>query len=259
MIETKQTTYADPDKLSFYLLKKVNKALRLYQMIEEGDRIAVAVSGGKDSLTLLHLLQQDKGKIPAAHDLVAVHVESEGRHAAGLGHDTLEGIFREQEIEYAFENLPVVRERAEGAAADCFRCSWNRRQALFQAARRLKCNKIAIGHHADDVAETALLNLFYHGRLETMKPKVELFGGSMTIIRPLYFVPEKEIVRFAEASSFPIEASPCPYSRTSKRARMKELLRAVQRECPKVKSNLLHAVEGWRGGGSGRSMRQSVS
>ena len=232
------------NRLAYFLLKKVNKALYAYQMIENGDRVVVAVSGGKDSLTLLRLLQLAMRTIPVAFDLVAVHVESDFQ-CTECGHrETLERLFRNEGFEYSFEQIQVtIGEDGKGRTPDCFWCSWNRRKTLFLTAQRLRCNKIAFGHHADDVAETTLLNLFYHGRLETMKPKVRFFGGKITVIRPLVFVPEKEIARYAKACRFPSYTCRCPNSFTSKRARMKEILKTVERVCPKVKANLLKAIE----------------
>jgi tRNA 2-thiocytidine biosynthesis protein TtcA len=126
---------------------------------------------------------------------------------------------------------------------NCFRCSWHRRKALFQAAHRLGCRKLALGHHADDAAETALLNLFYHGRLETMEPRVSFFDGQVIVIRPLIHVEEKEMVRFARSCGFPTDLGCCPRGAESRRRRMKELLRAVERDMPKAKINLLRAAE----------------
>jgi len=130
----------------------------------------------------------------------------------------------------------------EGAEPSCFWCAWNRRKGLFQTAHELGCNKVAFGHHADDVAQTTLLNLFYQGRLETMEPKVEFFEGVITVIRPLVYVPEKEIVRFAQAAGFPLQGVACPHAVTSRRTKMARLLRQIETECPQVKVNLFRAV-----------------
>ena len=247
MTEGQQRKDMNPDKLSYYLLKKVNKALHCYQMIEEGDRIVVAVSGGKDSLTLLKLFLLNQKKYSISYDLVAVHVVSDFRCAGCAHRETLKRIFQDEGIEHSFEKIQVaIGEDGSGRTPTCFWCSWNRRKSLFLTAQRLGCNKVAFGHHADDVAETTLLNLFYHGRLETMEPKVAFFGGKITVIRPLVFVPESEIVRFARESEFPSQLCQCPNSYTSKRARMKEILKSVEKECPKVKVNLYKAVENFK-------------
>jgi len=244
MTGTGKTAGADQERLAYNLLKRVSKALPHYSMIEDGDRIVVAVSGGKDSLTLLRLLRLGRESGAAKYDLVAVHVESDFRCSGCAHRETLERVFEDEGVEFGFEHITVtVGADGKQRAPTCFWCSWNRRKALFLAAERHGCNKVAFGHHADDVAETALLNLFYHGRLETMEPKVVFFDGKITVIRPLVYVPEREISRFAKAGGFPSQLCRCPNSLTSERARMKEILKTVEEECPRVKINLYKAIE----------------
>ncbi len=228
-------------RLAFFLLKRVNKAIRDYDMIQDGDRVALAVSGGKDSLTLLKLLNLRRRTVPERYELVAVNVQADYQCLGHLPSEELKRLFELEGVEYSIERVSILGEG--GQDPDCFWCSWNRRKAIFIAADRLGCNKVAFAHHADDVAQTTLLNLFYHGRLETMEPRVEFFGGRLTLIRPLVYVPEKEIARFAEACGFPSPSRRCPKSVSSKRTRMKELLRAIEKECPQVKTNLLRAAQ----------------
>lgn len=227
------------DKLAYYLLKSVNKAIRDYEMIADGDRIAVAVSGGKDSLTLLHLLRLRQQSAPEKYETVAVHIIMGQAGGASCteadGRDALAAYWRSAGLEHAFELVEVADQ------PDCFRCSHLRRQALFRAARRLGCNKLALGHHADDAAETTLLNLIFHGRVETLSPKRSFFGGQFTLIRPLIYVPEKRITRLAQACAFPVMAASCPNRITSRRQWAKDLIRALEREYPKVKINLFRA------------------
>lgn len=232
------------EKLGFYLLKKVNKAVRDYGLIRDGDRIVVAVSGGKDSLSLLKLLNARRRLVREKYRLVAVHVQSDLQCGGHIPGQELEGLLQTEGVEYSFEELSLQGEE-DGRAerANCFWCSWNRRKALFLAADRLGCNKVAFGHHADDVAQTTLLNLLYHGRLETMEPKVSFFGGKITLVRPLVYVPEKELVRFAAACGFPTGDALCPTSLSSKRAWMRDLLRTIEKECPRVKMNLFRVVQ----------------
>ena len=234
------------EKQAFYLLRKVNKAIRDYDMIHGEDRIAVAVSGGKDSLSLLKLLAHRRSSVPERYDLLVIHVESDLGCGEHIRRRQLERIFQEQALGYSFGQVALAeQERHLAHPPSCFSCSWNRRKAFFQAAHRLGSRMVVLGHHADDIAQTTLLNLVYHGRLETMEPKVSLFGGELAVVRPLAYVPEKELVRFARACGFPSEAAPCRGSLTSKRTRMKELLRTLQRECPHVKVNLFRAVQSY--------------
>jgi len=234
------------DKLAYYLLKKVNKANREHDLVTDGDRIAVAVSGGKDSLSLLRLLGVRQRSARERYDVVAIHVVPAADAPCGTGEDTsvLEAWFQDEGVQHAF----VPMEEASGQPdrerqSPCFHCAWRRRKAVFLAAERLDCNKVAFGHHADDIAQTTLLNLFYHGRLETMRPRVEFFGGRLTVIRPLAYVPEKELVRFAVACDFPPAPAPCVAAGTSRRALMAQVLRAVEETYPKVKINLWRATE----------------
>jgi tRNA 2-thiocytidine biosynthesis protein TtcA len=221
------------------LLKKVNKAIREYDLIGDSDRIVVAVSGGGDSLSLLQLLQMRQRSVPEKVDLLAVHVYDDADTDERLRVD-LEAWFQASGVEYAFEPLEVPAD--ESRPLTCFRCAWHRRKALFLAADRLHCNKVAFGHHADDAAETALLNLFYSGRLESMEPRVEFFDGKITVIRPLIYVPKEELTRFAQASGFPSPPPRCPNSLTSRRARMQAILQELESDHQGARSNLLHAL-----------------
>jgi tRNA 2-thiocytidine biosynthesis protein TtcA len=231
------------DRLAYYLLKKVNKAIRDYHLLQDGDRIAVAVSGGKDSMSLLRLLQIRQTTVPERYDLIAVHVRSDYICTDYVQLPQLEAWFQAAQVPYTFEYVSVLQS-SDGRRQEpgCFWCSWNRRKALFLAAHRLGANKVAFGHHADDMAETALLNLFYHGRLESMEPRVEFFNGLITVIRPLIYIPEKELARYARASNFPTQTCHCPNSKVSRRTKMKELLRTLEADCPQVKINLSRAV-----------------
>jgi len=234
------------DKLAYYLLKKVNKAIREHDLIADNDRIAVAVSGGKDSLSLLRLLCVRQRSARERYDVVAIHIIPAEDAPCSTGGDTsaLEAWLRREDVNYAI----VPMEQANGqpereSQSPCFHCAWRRRKALFLAAEREGCNKVAFGHHADDIAQTTLLNLFYQGRLETMRPRVVFFGGKLTVIRPLAYVPEKELVRLAAACNFPPAPAPCLTAQASRRALMAQILRTVEKTYPKVKINLWRAVE----------------
>jgi tRNA 2-thiocytidine biosynthesis protein TtcA len=233
-------------KKTGFLLKKVNKAIREHDLVADGDRVAVAVSGGKDSLSLLRLLRVRQRAARERYSVVAIHVIPAADAPCDGGGDAsaLEAWFQARGVEYTL----VLMEESSGqpereGQSPCFHCAWRRRKAIFVTADRLGCNKVAFGHHADDVAQTTLLNLFYQGRVETMRPRVEFFGGRLTVIRPLVYVPEKELVRFAAACDFPPAPVPCVTAETSRRALMAQILRTVEKTYPKVKINLWRAVE----------------
>ena len=234
-----KTHSAPHAKLAYYLLKDLNKAIHEYGMIADGDRIAVAVSGGKDSLTLLDLLRIRQTSALEKYCLVAIHISIPGTDDMACAVKDAEQKLSEYLDTEGYEHASqhVDAEDARG----CFRCSYLRRKAIFIAAKRLGCSKVALGHHADDAAQTTLLNLAYHGRVETLHPTRKFFGGEIVLIRPMLYVPEKDIVRYGRLRGFPEHAHCCPQSLTSRRALAKNIIRLLEQDCPKVKINLLRA------------------
>jgi tRNA 2-thiocytidine biosynthesis protein TtcA len=208
-------------------------------MIADGDRVAVAVSGGKDSRSLLHLLRARQRTVPEKYHLTALHVEADIPGYPDL-RSRLEPWFRELRVDHAF--VPLELSPDEPLPLDCFRCSWNRRKALFLKAHDLDCNKLAFGHHADDVLQTTLLNLFYSGRLETMAPNVEFFDGQVTVIRPLIYLEERRLDQLAKSLVYPRDEATCPLNRTSKRAWIKEWLRHAGPDYGQIRANLWRAA-----------------
>jgi tRNA 2-thiocytidine biosynthesis protein TtcA len=232
------------NRLQFYLLKGMNKAIRDYQMIADGDRTAVAVSGGKDSLTLLRLLWARRQLRPDKYELIAIHVVSDAESCGGpVDRAALLEHLQGYGIEYALPELPVpIGQPARPNQSPCFHCAWRRRKAIFETAARLGCNKVAFGHHADDLAETTLLNLFFQGRVETMEPRRAFFGGKLTVIRPLAYIEEKEIVHLARNASFPPPPPPCPGADRSQRELMHQIIAQVRAVEPRIKINLFRAA-----------------
>ena len=229
------------DTIAGFLLRGVNRAVREFGLIADGDRVAVGVSGGKDSRTLLELLVRGVD-IPGRYEVVAVHVDGSG---VGLPDQTgeLEQWFLALGVAYAIAPLDVAEN--EKLPMDCFRCSRNRRKALFRAADRLGCNKVALGHHADDAAVTTLMSMMYKGQVETLEPCRCFFDGRMHLIRPLILLTETEIRRFARACQWVLPAEPsCPQGITSRRVRIEAFLRAMpQREHDQIRTNLWRAAK----------------
>jgi tRNA 2-thiocytidine biosynthesis protein TtcA len=229
---------SDPDRIASYLLREVVRAVGEFNLIAEGDRVAVAVSGGKDSRALLQLLLRYRQKVPYRYELVALHVIGTPAGLPDLQPD-LEPWFQELNVEYRFSLLELAPE--EPLPLDCFRCSWNRRKVLFTAAAELGCNKLAFGHNADDAAATTLLNLMFNGRVETMVPRVEFFDGTVTVIRPLIYLPEKELARYGRALGFP-EPPACPQGLTSRRAQIRAFLHQFGRDEGHIRVNVWRAA-----------------
>ncbi len=218
------------------LSKSVNRAVREFDLIADGDRIAVGVSGGKDSRVLLDVLLRGVD-VPETYTVVAVHIDGT---SAGLPNlvPTLEPWFRELGVEYDIAPLAVADD--EPLPMDCFRCSYNRRKALFLAAERLGCTKVAFGHHADDVAVTTLMNVLYTGRTDTLEPRRSFFDGRVTVIRPLIYTTGKEIARYARAQgwTFPAELA-CPREADTRRAKFERFLATFKdREQTQMRANL---------------------
>jgi tRNA 2-thiocytidine biosynthesis protein TtcA len=231
------------ERIASFMLKSLRKANRAYRLMVDGDHIAVAVSGGKDSQALLRLLRLWQPSAPFRYELCAVHIVLDG---ITPGHPPeqrmeLESLFQSLEIPYAIRHVSISA--AERASLDCFRCSRQRRKEILSTAHEMGCNKVALGHHADDIATTALLNLFFHGRFESMAPRMELFDGLLTLIRPLALMEEKDIVTYARAAGFWKPEGCCPTGEESERAYMHQLLRTIKRRVPRAQVNLYRAVE----------------
>ncbi len=219
----------------------VGKSIHRYGLIQEGDRILVGVSGGKDSLTLLHLLKERLKRVPIHYELIPVHID------LGFGSGRLEILkdyLETQDLPYRIEitDIGTRANSPENRENPCFLCSWERRKRIFQLANRLKCNKVALGHHKDDIIETLLINIFYSGEISTMLPLQSLFKGKITLIRPLSLVEEKKIERFARAINLPFGPSGCPSSGRTKRKEVKEIIEALSRKNHRVKGNIFRSL-----------------
>ena len=219
----------------------MGKAIHGYGLIQEGDRILVGVSGGKDSLTLLHLLHERSKRVPVHYELMPVYID------LGLGSgkaDTLRNFFETKKLLNHIEFTDISRRAnsSENRENPCFLCSWERRKHLFHLAHRFKCNKIALGHHKDDIIETLLLSIFYSAEISTMLPLQALFKGKITPIRPLALLEEKKIERFSRETELPFGPSGCPSSGKTKRKVVKDLIEALSKKDRRVKGNIFRAL-----------------
>ncbi|MFH1996023.1 MAG: ATP-binding protein [Candidatus Omnitrophota bacterium] len=219
--------------------KQIGKAIGDYNMIVDGDRILVAVSGGKDSLTLLSMLAERRKWAPVSYELIAAHIKTDFACASCVHERTLEKFFTDTGVRYVFDKVNVLE---DDGTTSCFWCSWNKRKALFETAERLGCRKIAFGHHKDDIIETTLLNLFFKGEISTMNPYQEMFKGEIVLIRPLCFTEEAALRQFAEESAFPSKLCKCPFGNVSNRKYIKEFIGGLEKRSPDVKTNIFRSI-----------------
>ena len=219
----------------------MGKAIHRYGLIQDGDRILVGVSGGKDSLTLLTLLSERAKRVPIHYELLAVHVDL---GIDPIGVDMVKEFFEARKIAYHIEptRIAELATGPENRENPCFLCSWERRKRIFSLAQRFGCNKVAFGHHKDDIIETLLLNIFYSAEISTMLPIQPLFNGKITLIRPLALLEERKIERFAKEMGLPYFPCGCPASERSKRKRVKKLISELEKENRRVKGNIFRAL-----------------
>jgi tRNA 2-thiocytidine biosynthesis protein TtcA len=231
---------SDGERHAFFLSKNVDKAVCDHNMIEPGDRVLVGVSGGKDSMALLRLLTYRQRFSPVKYEIVAAHVRGDAR---GSEIDMPESFVEWLEGEGApYVIRDIVLPEGEPLPMDCERCGRNRRRTLFEIADASGCNKVALGHHLEDFSHTALMNLFLHGRLETMAFRRDYFGGRFALIRPLAYVRENDLARFANACEFPVVESGCPMAATSRRKAAMGLMKQISHEFRSANANIVKAA-----------------
>ena len=220
------------------------KAVGNFNLIEDGDRIAVAVSGGKDSYALLHILNQLRLRAPIQFELIAVNVDA---GFPDYRKDILEGYLRDCGFNVHMEATncsQIIEEKRHPGSSYCAFCARLRRGVLYTVADRIGCNKIALGHHLDDFIETLLLNQFYSGKLAAMSPKLLADNKRHTVIRPLVYVEESDIIKLAHQNEFPVIDCGCPLmgKEDQKRQRVKQLLTELQKENRYVKRSMIRAL-----------------
>ena len=223
------------------LLSHTRKAVDEYQMIQEGDHIAVGISGGKDSLTLLYALHGLKRFYPNHFELSAITVD--------LGYEQcyftpIKELCREMEIPYHIVKTDIAQilfeERKE--KNPCSLCAKMRKGALNQAVKEIGCNKIAYAHHKDDIIETMILSLFFEGRFYSFSPKTYLDRMDLTVIRPIMFVDEADVIGFKNRYNLPVVKSACPVDGYTKRQYAKDLLADLNRQYPGIKQRMFTAI-----------------
>ncbi len=237
-----------PKSLLKPLARRVGRAIQEFRLIEDGDRILCAMSGGKDSYAMLRLLEHLRRRAPIRFELVAVTVDQGYR---GFRAEVLERYFKEQGYAYHIERTniaEVIDDTMPLGDTHCSMCARLRRGVLYRLAPDLGCNKIALGHHADDLLETLLMSQFFNGEICSMPPILRARDGRNTVIRPLCYVWEQEIVRFTAEEGFPVIGCACPAcgDLSLKRKQMKILLQRLEAEHAGIKASLLKALSNVR-------------
>lgn len=231
------------NKLQKRLLRETGKAIADYQMIEEGDKVMVCLSGGKDSYALLDLLLTLKQRAPISFDIVAVNLDQK---QPGFPEEVLPNYLSALDVSFHIEQqdtYSIVKRLIPEGKTTCSLCSRLRRGVLYRVASELGATKIALGHHRDDILATFFLNLFYAARLKAMPPKLVSDDGRHTVIRPLAYVTENDLIKYAEVKQFPIiPCNLCGSQENLKRREVAEMLRAWERQHPQRVWNTFKAL-----------------
>ena len=222
------------------LHRKFRKAIELYGLIEDNDKILIGLSGGKDSLALVEFLGERQKIFHPRFSLVAAHVTMKNipyqsdleylkKHAGKYGIEFIH-------VETSFDISTDHRK------SPCFLCSWSRRKALFAVAKEHGCNKIALGHHQDDILQTMLMNLAFQGSFSTMPPLLKMDKFDISIIRPMALLKESDLVELEKIRQFPKQEKNCPYEKGSNRSDMKEILKRLEEINPNTRNSMWGAL-----------------
>ncbi|MFZ1865776.1 MAG: tRNA 2-thiocytidine(32) synthetase TtcA [Polyangiales bacterium] len=226
------------------LAHEMGRCISDFELVASGDRVMVAISGGKDSYTLLHLLERARKRAPVPFELVAVHLD---QGQPGYDGTALQAWLRAHGYEHRIireDTYQLVTKHIPKGQTYCSMCSRLRRGILYNVAESLGCTKIALGHHRDDAIETLMLNLMFNGSLSAMPAKLVSDDGRNTVIRPLLYSSERDIAAYAEHANFPIiPCNLCGSQENLWRQQVKQMLDDIEKRAPKVRQSMLAALK----------------
>lgn len=220
------------------LKSRFHETCKQYELLQDGDKVLIGLSGGKDSLLLTELLGAQARIYKPKIKVYAAHVRVKERNYQS---DTryLESFCQETGVPFEVLDTQIIGEEKK---EPCFLCSWYRRKALLNAARKLGCNKIALGHHRDDVLHTLLMNLIYEGRCESIMPMLQLDKMPIQFIRPLWGIDEQDIQAYADCRGYHKQEHLCPFEKVTARTQMTTLLKELESMNTNVRSSLIHSI-----------------
>lgn len=225
------------------LLRPIGRAIADYQMIQDGDRLLLGLSGGKDSLSLLHVLRHLQTYAPVKFELAVATVDP---GIEGFDPSPLKDYLASLGIEYFYQKQNIAEQAEEnmGRNSFCAYCSRMRRGILYSTARKNNCNKLVLAQHLDDLAESFMMSVFHGGSLRTMKASYTIDAGDLQVIRPLVYVRERQLAKFSETAGLPVIADNCPacFSKPTQREHMKQLLAEQEKSSSQLFSSMLHAM-----------------
>jgi tRNA(Ile)-lysidine synthetase-like protein len=219
---------------------RVGACIHAHDMLQDGDKVCVGLSGGKDSLALLQTLAGRRKFSETKYDLIAVHIDVQ-EVPYKVDNQWLQQFCDELEVPLIIEKVSVDFNKT-AKDSTCFYCSWNRRKRLFEMTKQLDVNKLALGHHRDDALETMMLNMISHGTLSAMPGKLPMFEGRIQLIRPMLDLTSDDTQRFADIHQFPTERKKCPYENSTRRFEVRDLLNDIQAKFPEAKINMYKSL-----------------
>ena len=222
------------------IAKRMGKAISDFELIEDGDRILVGVSGGKDSLALLELLALRRKFKKQNFEVVAVHINVL-ELPYEVDRDFLKDFCEKLDVPLIYRDINVDFERPSKKPA-CFRCSWHRRTTLFKMTDELKCNKLALGHHMDDAIETLLMNMMYQGAVCSMPAKLSMFQGNIILIRPLILLKDAEMREYSRIRKFVLEKELCPHEDVTKRKETTRMIERIAGDDSRIRTNMFRSM-----------------